>query len=77
MSMRDHTDLVQEIVERIKPELAGRSPQIQGAVLCDLLAIFLAGHPSEPPELREEIFDLHLATVRKLVEHYDKVYYDA
>jgi len=69
--MHERAIIVQEIVERIKPELAGKPPEIQGAVLCDLLAIFLAGHPPEPPELREEVLSMHIETMRKLVDWYD------
>lgn len=55
---------VLEIAERVKPELAGKHPAIQGAVLADLLATWLAGHPSE---VREELLQVHLANVRTLV----------
>lgn len=48
----------------IRPLLAGHSPQIQGAVLADLLSVFIAGHH---PSLREEILALHIETVRALV----------
>jgi hypothetical protein len=33
-----------EIVERIKPLLAGHEPVVQSAVLAELLSIWLAGH---------------------------------
>jgi hypothetical protein len=56
--------LVEPLVERIKPILAGNPGQIQGAVLADLLAIFLAGHA---PPLREQILAIHLETVRRLI----------
>lgn len=48
--------------------LAGHPPEVQGAVLADLLATWLAGH--NPPELREDLLRLHLRTVRQmLAEH--------
>ena len=52
--MTDDVDprTVAPIVDAIKLMLVGKPPEIQGAVLADLLAIFLAGHRSK---LREEI----------------------
>jgi len=52
--------------------LAGRPAEIQGAVLADLLATWLIGHrvPGDPEAqaaMREELLQLHIATVRKLV----------
>jgi hypothetical protein len=48
----------------IQPLLHGRGPELQGAVLADLLAMFIAGHH---PGLREEILQMHLGAVRELV----------
>jgi hypothetical protein len=53
-----------EIVERIKPLLAGHAPERQGAGLADLLSIWLAGHPAF---LREELLIMHIEQGRKLV----------
>lgn len=59
---------VEPIVEKICPLLAGHPPEIQSAVLADLLAMFLAGHQgADAPALREEILRLHIATVRDLI----------
>jgi hypothetical protein len=55
---------VDRIVNRIRPLLAGKPPELQGAVLADLLAMFLAGHH---PGLREEILQLHIKAVRDLI----------
>lgn len=52
------------IVEAIRPMLAGHPPEVQGAALADLLAIFIAGHH---PALREEILAMHIDTVRALI----------
>jgi len=59
-----HPRDVDRIVETIRPLLAGKPPELQGAVLADLLAMFIAGHH---PGLREEILTLHIAAVRELV----------
>jgi hypothetical protein len=52
------------VVNQIRPLLAGRSPEIQGAILAELLATFLAGHH---PGLRDEILTLHVEKVRELI----------
>lgn len=62
---RATVDTVLEIVEHIKPHLAGHSPETQGAVLCELLALWLAGHP---PELRESLLKFHIKVARKLTK---------
>lgn len=69
MSDRDISAVV-EMVHRIKPLLAGQPPAVQGAVLAELLAIWLGGHrvpgrPSAQAALRENLLDEHIATVRK------------
>jgi hypothetical protein len=53
----------------IQPLLKGREPQLQGAVLADLLSIWLAGHA---PQLREEILALHINSVRALIPVHEK-----
>ena len=56
--------LVTEIVDRIRPILGGHHPAVQGAVVADLLAIWLAGHQAD---LREALLDVHIEKVRELV----------
>jgi hypothetical protein len=51
--------------KRCQRLLAGRSPDVQGAALVDLLALFLAGHA---PEIREEILTQHLKSVIRLMK---------
>ena len=67
---------VDELVERIRPALfpllAGKHPEIQGAALADLTAIWLAGHvhPGDPEMtagLRESLLELHITAIRKLI----------
>jgi hypothetical protein len=59
------------IVECIRPLLSGQPAGVQGAVLADLLAIFLAGHRSDTPahteQVREAALAFHIETVRKLI----------
>jgi len=53
-----------ELVERIRPLLAGRHPALQSAVIADLAAIWLAGHDKA---LRVELFGAHVALIQQLV----------
>ncbi len=58
---------VQELAERIKPLLAGRSPEIQSAVLAELLSLWLAGHYLMGPATIERLLELHIDLVRKFL----------
>jgi hypothetical protein len=61
-------EAIDAIVRKIIPLLAGQHPTVQGGVLADLMAIYLAGHQGEGAEaLREELLALHVATVRQLI----------
>jgi hypothetical protein len=69
--MSDTLATVVQLINRIRPILAGQPPPVQGAVLADLLATWLAGHRgttiTSTDEMREELLRLHLETVRALV----------
>jgi hypothetical protein len=73
--MGDVTTLLRDVsplVDRIRPLLAGHEPAVQGAVLADLLAIWLAGHlypgdAAATAELREDVLRMHIEAVRALV----------
>lgn len=71
MSAKDYEALlvrsqdVLDLADKIKPHLAGLPPNLQGAVLADLVSLWLAGHPTK---LREDLLDAHVAVVRKLTE---------
>ena len=56
------------IVARIRPMLAGIGPALQGSVIADLTAMWLAGHA---PELREQVAKLNAGLVADLVALYD------
>ena len=64
---------VERIVDRIRPVLAGHPPELQGAVLADLLAMWIAGHH---PVLRDEILTLHIDGVRKLIAPNEAAIFD-
>jgi hypothetical protein len=55
---------VEAIEERMKALLAGQHPALQGAVLANLIALFIAGHHES---MRSEMLSLHVATVRDLI----------
>jgi len=60
---------------RIAPILAGSDAELQGAVLADLTAIWIAGHrtPGDRAEgdcMRAELLQMHTQHVRELVEMY-------
>ena len=55
-----------DMVERIKPILAGNDPGVQGAVLAELLSLWLAGH--SPPEVRVDLLKMHIETVCELTK---------
>jgi hypothetical protein len=61
------------IVERIKPLLAGQPPELQGVVLADCMAIWLAGHhvagdAEATRKMRAELLAMHCSAVRELTE---------
>lgn len=58
-----------EIANQIRPLLAGQQPETQGAVLAELLSLWIAGWA---PSLREEVLMRHMEFVRNLVESSEK-----
>lgn len=58
---------VLRIAERIKPLLAGREPEIQGAVLAELLSLWLAGHYQGGEQLIDTLLTHHIDHVRQLI----------
>jgi len=57
-------EVIRDLIEQIRPILAGHGPGVQGAVLAYLQAIWVAGHP---PQMRERLLEFHLEAVRKLI----------
>lgn len=53
-----------ELSKEIRPMLADRGPEVQGAVIADLLATYIAGHR---PDTREPCLNAILDVTRKLV----------
>jgi hypothetical protein len=62
----------QNLAEKIGLLLAGHDPEVQGAALADLLALWLAGHiaPGDKKatdEVRRLLLDAHVKAVLELV----------
>jgi hypothetical protein len=55
---------VDGLVDQIKLLLRGQGPELQGAALCDLVAMYFAGHH---PALRQEAVDLWTSTMLSLI----------
>jgi hypothetical protein len=68
--MSEHQQEVEALVTAVRPLFAGKPPEVQGAALADLLALWIAGHVAHDPAdkaFREELLELHLKTVRALI----------
>ncbi len=61
------SDEILELVESIKPLLAARHRVVQGAVLAELLSMWLAGHYLGGEELVEQILQQHIECVRRFL----------
>ena len=62
-------------MDRISPIIANASVELQGAVVNDLTALWIAGHRvpgdrAEGDRMREELLELHAKHVRELVPMY-------
>jgi hypothetical protein len=69
----EQVDKVKMLTDRISPILHGHNPEIQGAVLAELLATWLAGHvvPGDRMQtilLRGRLFHEHMKMVRDLTK---------
>jgi hypothetical protein len=60
-------DEAYDLVNRIGPLLSGRDPAVQGAVLADLVARWLAGRAGHDTTIREQTLERWLRMVRDLV----------
>ncbi len=60
-----------DLLDRIRPILAGHKPPVQGFVLADLLATLLAG---QDPAVRDDLLAMHIRAVRDLVPVNEALY---
>lgn len=69
-------DEVFEAANRCAYVLYGREPEIQGAILAELLSRWLAGHFGETPEhtkaLRDSLLGVHIKSVIELIPESEK-----
>jgi hypothetical protein len=73
MGLKQDTKDVTALVKRVRRYFSGQSAHVQGAALANLLATWLArhvepDHPEETKRLREELLEMHLVTVRALID---------
>lgn len=68
--MTQESELVLQLVDKIKPILRGHDPSVQGCALCELLSLWLAGHA---PDLRDEVLRIHLEQLNELVKLNEKL----
>ena len=61
---------IYELIERIRPILAGHPPEVQGAVLADLNALWLCGHP---PEVRTDLLAFQIEHIGALCRENDRL----
>jgi hemerythrin len=72
MSERD-ADEAMALVQTIGSLLVGKDPDVQGAALADLLAMWLAGHvqlgdPEQTKRMREKLLEMHIEAVKALID---------
>jgi hypothetical protein len=63
-TFRQMADRIESVSDDIKPLLSGLGPEIQGAVLANLTALWIAGFH---PELRDRMYEQQIDVTRKLV----------
>jgi hypothetical protein len=62
--------LAEELVRAVSPLFNGKDPEVQGAALLDLCAIWLAGHH---PDLRGEIQAEFFAALPGMIEANERI----
>jgi len=72
-SLREDANEVFALTSAIRPLFEGKPAQVQGAVLADLLATWLAGHvmlgdQKATEAMREQVLEMHLVSVRALID---------
>jgi hypothetical protein len=74
ISTREAADRAAEVSAQIEPLLAGLGPDVQGAILANLTAMWIAGHMAEDHDdhertaaVRMKILRLHMEAVRSLI----------
>ena len=55
---------IDQTLRKINPHLQGKGPEVQGAVLADLVAMYFAGHH---PSIRQDAIAIWTAMMRNLI----------
>jgi hypothetical protein len=67
----EDVEAVLALVSAVKPFFAGKSPEVQGAALADLTALWVAGHVTSNPARQHDhwarVLALHIEGIRKLI----------
>jgi hypothetical protein len=62
---------VEDVCLRIRPHLAGRGAEVQGAVLARLVAVWILGHvaldPGEQASVHADMLEVMVDTIRELI----------
>jgi hypothetical protein len=71
--MTDYGEQTLNLVQRIRPLLAGRDPSVQGAALAELTATWVHGHfilgdATQTQELRVKLLEEQNKLIRRLLE---------
>ena len=71
MTKEEFSQAVVDLAREMRALLAERPPSVQGAVLADLLAIWLVGYvtssTAETEKLRNALLTMHIDKVRELI----------
>lgn len=64
--------VIEETVNKIRPFLAGLPPELQGAILAELAAVWVAGHHIEgdveaTAEFRSDLLESYLSLVEEMI----------
>jgi 2,3-bisphosphoglycerate-independent phosphoglycerate mutase len=70
MSADQQARLVDQMTARMKEMLSGFPPELQGAMLADLIAIWLVGHA---PQIRQYLYREHAKMIWPLVNANEKI----
>lgn len=74
--MSEQIDRVHLLTEHGKALFAGEQPEVVGAALADLLAIWLTSHHADNPKrtqgLRKQMLAFHLKGVLRLLDFYSR-----
>jgi hypothetical protein len=74
----DDAQTIQKLFDHVRPQFGGYKPQVVGAALADLTALWLAGHyVADDPEatrgLRGDLLRLHITMIKQMIGPNSKI----